>query len=444
MKAIAKCHNATVGHFGMDRTCAMLKQSQAHTGKSCWQDDKEMKADVGYYISSCSTCQRLSQVKRTVYDEAFSISSSAPMEKCSIDTLGPFPPDKDGNIYIIVIIDCFSRYVCLYPAADCTADSAAHAIVHFFGHFGVPKILHSDNGSQYANQVINELSKVVDMSLEKTIAYSHEENGIVERVNKETLRHVRAILFDKEIKPTYNILLPLVQRIINATVHSSTGFAPASIMMPALQLNAGIVFPHYERDDMATTSEYVKTLQSKQAMIIRKVQATLGKQFATNKAKFNAKHPDPMYFPDGSYVLLRYPVGTRPPTKTSSPWMGPYQVLSHKGPEYQIVNLLTGKPQTRHISRLKAYDDTRSSPLSVATAGTDFDLVESIVSHTAKTSQKSKMRFRTRWIGYGPDDDSHQSWSSLKNNSVFHQYCREQNLTTLIPDAFADTLTSLE
>jgi hypothetical protein len=27
--------------------------------------------------------------------------------------------------------------------------------------------------------------------------YSHEENGIVERMNKEVMRHLRDILFDK-------------------------------------------------------------------------------------------------------------------------------------------------------------------------------------------------------------------------------------------------------
>jgi hypothetical protein len=44
--------------------------------------------------------------------------------------------------------------------------------------------------AQYANQVINELSKLVELSLEKSTAYSHEENGIVERANK-VLRHIR-------------------------------------------------------------------------------------------------------------------------------------------------------------------------------------------------------------------------------------------------------------
>jgi hypothetical protein len=46
-----------------------------------------MKRDVDYFIDSSSTCQRLSQVKRTVR-HAHTISSSVPMEKI-IDTLGP-------------------------------------------------------------------------------------------------------------------------------------------------------------------------------------------------------------------------------------------------------------------------------------------------------------------------------------------------------------------
>jgi transposase InsO family protein len=119
------------------------------------------------------------------------------MEKLSMDTLGPFPPDKDGNIYIIVIIDSFSRFVELFPASDCTAEAAAHAIIDHFGTFGPPKYLLSDNGPQYANQVIGQLANRVNMSLIKTIPYSHEENGIVERSNKEILRHLRA-LFDSD------------------------------------------------------------------------------------------------------------------------------------------------------------------------------------------------------------------------------------------------------
>jgi transposase InsO family protein len=312
---LSKCHNNTVGHFGVERTCQLIRELEARTGTRCWQSAKELRQDVGYFVSSCPSCQRLSQTSHARHGEAFTISSRVPMEKLSIDTLGPFPPDKDGNIYIIVMIDCFSRYVELFPAADCTADAAAKAIVHHFKLFGVPKILLSDNGTQYANQVINELSKLVELSLEKSTAYSHEENGIVERANKEVLRHIRAILFDKDILPTYDICLPLVQRIMNATVHSATGFAPASIITPGVDLNDGLVFPANSSSSTPTTvSDYVETLRAQHAIIVRKVQNALGSKFASNKAKYDKKHKDRRIFPDGSFVLL-VPPGHSPTNK---------------------------------------------------------------------------------------------------------------------------------
>jgi hypothetical protein len=46
-------------------------------------------------------------------------------------------------------------------------------------------------------------------------AYSHEENAIVERANKEVNRHLRGICFDRKIKEKWRQSLPLVQRIVN-------------------------------------------------------------------------------------------------------------------------------------------------------------------------------------------------------------------------------------
>jgi transposase InsO family protein len=375
-------------------------------------------------------------VKRKVSAEAFTIPSSVTMERFSIETLGRFPADKDGNIYIIVIIDCFSRYVELYPAADCTAEAAARAIVEHFGTFGIPKVLLSDNGSQYANQVIGQLAKLTDMSLMKTIPYSHEENGIVERANKEVLRHLRAT-FDAHADAPWSVLLPLVKRIMNATIHSSTGFAPAAVITPGLDLNEGLIFPHKaDNDDPIIVSEYLRILADRQGDIVRRVQATLGARTASNKRKFDATHTAQV-FADGSYVLMNYPKGTRPPTKLHTPRMGPFQVLSHKGADYELVNLVTGKPLHRHISELTEFNAARCSPAEVATRSTPNYLVQHIVAHTGKTAQRAQMRFQVRWLGYGPDDDTLEPWKSLNNNWVFHQYCREQNLLALIPSAFA-------
>ena len=34
-----------------------------------------------------------------------------PMDRLNIDHIGPFPKDDQGNVYILVCIDVFSRFV---------------------------------------------------------------------------------------------------------------------------------------------------------------------------------------------------------------------------------------------------------------------------------------------------------------------------------------------
>jgi hypothetical protein len=62
------------------------------------------------------------------------------------------------------------------------------------------------------------------------LPYSHEENGIVERANREIQRHLSNILYEKNVKDTWQFNLPLVMRIMNSTIHDSTGVAPSAII----------------------------------------------------------------------------------------------------------------------------------------------------------------------------------------------------------------------
>ena len=130
------------------------------------------------------------------------------MERLAIDSMGPFPEDEDGNKYLIVIIDCFTRYVKLYPAKSTEAVHAVKALLQWVGTFGSPSQIISDNGSQYVNQLIDEFMKVIGTEHVLTMAYSKEENAIVERVNKEVLRHLRAILFERSLKSKWSLIYP--------------------------------------------------------------------------------------------------------------------------------------------------------------------------------------------------------------------------------------------
>ena len=109
-----------------------------------------------------------------------------------IDFISPFPDQG----YILVIVDTFTRWVELYHTTDATALSAAECLLRHFGCFGAPYQLRSDNGPHFIAEVIREFLHLIGVSHTLTLAYSNKENFIVERYNKETNRHLRALTFE--------------------------------------------------------------------------------------------------------------------------------------------------------------------------------------------------------------------------------------------------------
>ena len=79
-----------------------------------------------------------------------------------------------------------------------------------------PHQLRSDNGPHFIADVIREFLSFVGTRHCLTLAYSKEENAIVERMNKEINRHIRALTYDNTSLDDYKIALPFVMRIINS------------------------------------------------------------------------------------------------------------------------------------------------------------------------------------------------------------------------------------
>ena len=120
---------------------------------------------------------------KTIRASRFVLSTLKPMERISIDTIGPLPSDM-GIKYIIVIIDTFSRYVELFPKQEVTAMAAADALWRHTCRFTAPLELVTDFGSQFVNDLLTHFHQETGIKHHTTIPYSKEENGIVERAYK--------------------------------------------------------------------------------------------------------------------------------------------------------------------------------------------------------------------------------------------------------------------
>ena len=75
------------------------------------------------------------------------------------------------------------------------------------GMFGIPSEVVSDNGTQFANELITCFLDTLGTTNVKIHAYSKEENGMVERANKEVNRHLRTLVYNRKVKSKWTTYL---------------------------------------------------------------------------------------------------------------------------------------------------------------------------------------------------------------------------------------------
>ena len=78
-------------------------------------------------------------------------------------------------------------------------EGARQALLWHIGHWVTLLEVVHDGGTEFANHSIQELFTACGVNDVKTLAYSKEENSLVERANKEVMCHLRNILFESNI-----------------------------------------------------------------------------------------------------------------------------------------------------------------------------------------------------------------------------------------------------
>ena len=437
---ISGCHNSTVGHFGVDLTLKKLQQKfKGEEGR--WPLQREQ---VKAFIRKCPCCQKMSQLKTPILTQRFTTSTYTPMERIYIDTIGPLPEDSKKNKYIIVIIDGFSRWVELYSTPDVTADFAAqNALFDWVGRFGAPAQIMTDEGTQFVNQLWEQLTDYMGSEKLESFPASKEENSMVERANKEVVRHLRNILFDRNIQYNeWSVYLPIVQRIINSHPLGTTGITPAELLFGnAVSLNDRIL--PLKKDEVDNRkiplSKITSEMLAMQAKLIAKHQKLLKQHHDEHLAiPYDTKNRIDS-FPIGSYVLVEYDStlkGRGPPHKLMPIKRGPYQVVNNVGTRYTLLDLTTNKHEDVLIHKLHPFelDAENIDPKAIAIRDKDEFVVGEVLRHRGNPSHKGTLEFLVHWQGY--DDPKHHTWETWRNLRLvdkLHDYLKQNNMSKLIP-----------
>ena len=420
LAGLHEVHNSLVGHFGIDLTLRRVKE-KGH-------QNRYLREYVRRFVQSCPHCQKLSVLKVPILTSPFCTSSLSPMQRLNVDTIGPLPIGTHGHQYILVVIDTFTRFVELYPTRGVSGREAAEALLQHIGRWGCPSIISTDGGTQFQNKDVQDMLEVMDVQHDITVPYSKEENAIVERANREVMRHLRAIMWDRRVKEQWAVCVPLVQRIINAKVHESTGVAPMMLINVDMNLDRNILHAATTQQ-VESLGAYTAGLLTRQRMLVQVAQEN---QVELQRMHVHSESPslDEMaaQFPVNSYVLVAYPAGSRPDNKLMAHWQGPMQVVSFSGAMYEVRNLVTMKTMSVHIKRLKAFVSSEDrSPESIAFAEAGVWEVRTIHDHRQPNrSSRVGLQLLVEWSGHPARADyTWEGWNAeLARTGPVLDYCR--------------------
>jgi transposase InsO family protein len=338
---VIQCYHdhPTAGHFGVTRTWLKLRTTCFWSG---------MKRAIHEYIQSCDKCARFNVRRMKPPGHLHPIEyPHGPLELISMDFWGPTPEySANGNRYVLVITDYYTKYVVAQPLPNNTAITTAKCFVEqFVFKYGVPRRLITDQGVHFKNELMKNLTELLGTNHIQTSIYHPQSNGLVERMNG-TFHAQLSKLHTADLNNWDDYLAPIIYAY-NTGVQSSTGYSPFQLMFgraPVLPLDHTPNTFHFNRPN-DYWQKLVKCMHVYRESARQRTR--LGQK--QTKQRFDKNRKDPEYEVN-ELVLWRVP-GHR--GKFEERFSGPYTIINKQHPSYTIQDnqLLTSKQV--HISDLK-------------------------------------------------------------------------------------------
>ncbi len=420
------------GHPGMARTLERVKaETQSEAVRQNINDE-----NVREYIKFCTTCQKNRYVHMN--SPRYTTFSTDLGKEWEIDILYAAKDDdemydtsedaKREKLYFAVIVEKMSRWVEILPIFNLSEDEVFRVILIMIGRFGMIAQIswQSDRGSNLTSKLNQRLMKYCGITHSVTLPYSHQQNGLVENRNRQINNIVRAVLYDMQDK--YNsmqLFIPLVQRILNSLPIRTTGFAPAEILMPGLDLKTNLLLDkRVTRIKEITPDDYVHMVADVQAKTIQEV---LKSQERLLDIKFSKPEEEYITYEVADIVLLSYGDNIKP-TKWTTPYYGPFKILAiaDGGTSITLSELADESiTQQVHVSRIKPfhYDPNYTDVLEERRKDRREQRVNNILGYKGKPigNKPNDVMLQVEWAN---GETSWEPYRKMRKLEIVKQYVR--------------------
>lgn len=334
---IIESEHHRIGHAGVYKTLKHIQNFYF------WHS---MAVEIKKYVVNCDLCQRTKPLNIAMAGQFHRVESNRPRELVAIDFYGPLPRSTGGVQYILVAIDVFSKYVCLYPLRNATTQSALKKMLdNYVPRMGKPDKILSDNGTQFSSSKWRIALEKEDIA----VCFSsvrHPQSNPAERVMRELGRHFRTMCHDRHTR--WARCITTIEKLLNTTVHSSTGYAPCELH-----------FGQKATDEIQKIIKFPPGDPLPHNIIVTRAHENILKNFKKRREK--QKTVSQVEIKEGDFVLLRVPRLSNALDKVTRKFFhlyeGPYRVTKVVAPNaYQLSDIKNEKIMgTYNRSNLRKY-----------------------------------------------------------------------------------------
>ena len=335
----------TAGHLGRDKTLFSIQRRFIWPG---------MSTDIKRWIYQCDLCCRSKPGPGMGRSPLQQTPVSFPLEKIAIDIIGPCPKTSDGNEYIIVLCDYFTKWSEAYPVPNHTALTVADKLcTEFISRFGTPLQIHTDQGKEFESELFQELCKNLEIDKTRTAPYRPNSDGLVERFNK-TLQQMLKVFVNSH-RNDWDDHIPYLLMAYRSTIQESTGCTPNKLMLGreiSLPLDLIVGEPPDANVNFCPV-EYVEWIRHSMGTTFEFANKNLEKAAVRQKKYYDRNLKHRTYERD-DFVWRWYPPTAN--VKLGLGWTGPYKILQRiSDVTYQIQRLPDSNPIVVHVDHLKPY-----------------------------------------------------------------------------------------
>ena len=391
------------GHFGRDALYRSL------WSKKIWWPN--MRADIETVLGDCDACARYVVTKQGYHPASF-ITANAPWDHIQIDTSVHLPKSPDGYTALLVIIDVFTGFIQLRPLITTDAATVARKLWKLFAVFGVPKVLQSDNGPEFSNDVVRTLAKLTGIDQRFISPYNPRADGKVERSIGTIMGIIKKLLHGTN--HDWPCFVPFAQMTFNQKVSSLTNSSPFTLMF-GRSFNE---LKDYSSEEIRPID--LELWKEHQHKILSLIYPAISEKVLVSKQKMvqslnnHRRQLTSNSIPPGAVVML---IDQLRANKFEPKYVGPYVVVRRARNGAYVLKDMTGDILDRHVPADQLKLVKRHVP-STNLKSNVYE-VKRVLDHRGEPGQ---YEYLVRWEGFGAGDDSWISQDNFQDTACITKY----------------------